>query len=295
MIAALLSGLLILAGWLLSGNETLSVVLFILAFCIGGFAKAKEGIQETLSEKTLNVELLMIFAAVGSALIGYWAEGAVLIFIFSLSGALETYTLNKSKRDLTSLMKLEPEEAVLLEKEGTRTVAADLQAGDLILVKPGERIAADGEIETGKTSIDESALTGESIPAEKTLGDAVFAGTVNLSGSLTVRVTKANEDSLFKKIIRLVESAQNSVSPSQAFIERFENIYVKGVLLAVGLLALSAAFFAWLELERDILQSDGVHGRRFAVLPCRFNHACRAVADIKWRKKRPACQRRCLS
>lgn len=237
LIAALLSGLLILAGWLLSGNETLSVVLFILAFCIGGFAKAKEGIQETLSEKTLNVELLMIFAAVGSALIGYWAEGAVLIFIFSLSGALETYTLNKSKRDLTSLMKLEPEEAVLLEEEGTRTVAAaDLQAGDLILVKPGERIAADGEIETGKTSIDESALTGESIPAEKTLGDAVFAGTVNLSGSLTVRVTKANEDSLFKKIIRLVESAQNSVSPSQAFIERFENIYVKGVLLAVGLL-----------------------------------------------------------
>jgi len=111
LIAALLSGLLILAGWLLSGNETLSVVLFILAFCIGGFAKAKEGIQETLSEKTLNVELLMIFAAVGSALIGYWAEGAVLIFIFSLSGALETYTLNKSKRDLTSLMKLEPEEA----------------------------------------------------------------------------------------------------------------------------------------------------------------------------------------
>ncbi|WP_026579801.1 heavy metal translocating P-type ATPase [Bacillus sp. SB47] len=237
LIAALLSGLLILAGWLLSGNKTLSVVLFILAFCIGGFAKAKEGIQETLAEKTLNVELLMIFAAVGSALIGYWAEGAVLIFIFSLSGALETYTLNKSKRDLTSLMKLEPEEAVLLEEERTRTVAAaDLQAGDLILIKPGERIAADGEIESGKTSIDESPLTGESIPAEKTLGDAVFAGTVNLSGSLTVRVTKTNEDSLFKKIIRLVESAQNSVSPSQAFIERFENIYVKGVLLAVGLL-----------------------------------------------------------
>ncbi|MFN2745981.1 heavy metal translocating P-type ATPase [Bacillus sp. z60-18] len=235
--AALLAGVLIIAGWLSSGNETLSVSLFLAAFCIGGFAKAKEGIQETLLEKTLNVELLMIFAAIGSAIIGYWAEGAILIFIFSLSGALETYTLNKSKRDLTSLMKLEPEEAVLLGEGGARKVAAaELASGDLIMVKPGERIAADGEIESGKTSIDESALTGESIPVEKVSGDAVFAGTVNLSGSLTVRVSKANEDSLFKKIIKLVESAQNSVSPSQAFIDRFENLYVKGVLLAVGLL-----------------------------------------------------------
>ncbi|MCZ0069351.1 heavy metal translocating P-type ATPase [Bacillus sonorensis] len=235
--AALLSGNLIAAGWLCSGHETLSIALFLSAFCIGGFAKAKEGILETLSEKTLNVELLMIFAAVGSALIGYWAEGAILIFIFSLSGALETYTLNKSKRDLTSLMKLEPEEAVLLDGAGQRKVAAaELKAGDLIMVKPGERVAADGDIESGQTSIDESALTGESIPVEKTAGDPVFAGTVNLNGSLTVRVKKANEDSLFKKIIKLVESAQNSVSPSQAFIERFENMYVKGVLLAVGLL-----------------------------------------------------------
>ncbi|MEK5502376.1 heavy metal translocating P-type ATPase [Bacillus sp. FSL M8-0168] len=235
--AALLSGILIAAGWLFSAREALSAALFLAAFCIGGFAKAKEGILETLSEKTLNVELLMIFAAIGSALIGYWAEGAILIFIFSLSGALETYTLNKSKRDLTSLMKLEPEEAVRLEDGRQRKVAAtELEAGDVIMVKPGERIAADGEIESGQTSVDESALTGESIPVEKKGGDAVFAGTVNLNGSLTVRVKKANKDSLFKKIIKLVESAQNSVSPSQAFIERFENVYVKGVLIAVGLL-----------------------------------------------------------
>ncbi|MDA7026237.1 heavy metal translocating P-type ATPase [Bacillus sp. CLL-7-23] len=237
LIAALLSGALIIGGWFVSGHETLSIILFLFAFCIGGFAKAKEGIMETMTEKTLNVELLMIFAAIGSAVIGYWAEGAILIFIFSLSGALETYTLDKSKRDLTSLMKLEPEEAVLLETEGQKKVAAEeLKAGDLILVKPGERIAADGEIESGVTSVDESALTGESIPVDKTIGDQVFSGTVNLSGSLTVRVLKANKDTLIKKIMKLVESAQNSVSPSQAFIERFENMYVKGVLLAVGLL-----------------------------------------------------------
>ncbi|MEI1421137.1 metal-transporting ATPase PfeT [Bacillus cabrialesii] len=237
LIAALVSGALILAGWLLSGHQVVSITLYLLAFVIGGFAKAKEGIEETLESKTLNVELLMIFAAIGSALIGYWAEGAILIFIFSLSGALETYTMNKSSRDLTSLMKLEPEEATLMVNgETERVPVADLQAGDMIVIKPGERVAADGVIESGSTSLDESALTGESMPVEKNTGDAVFTGTVNSNGSLTVRVTKANQDSLFRKIIKLVESAQNSVSPAQAFIERFENAYVKGVLIAVGLL-----------------------------------------------------------
>ncbi|MEC1626217.1 heavy metal translocating P-type ATPase [Bacillus mojavensis] len=237
LIAALVSGALILAGWLLSAHQLLSVTLYLLAFVIGGFAKAKEGIEETLESKTLNVELLMIFAAVGSALIGYWAEGAVLIFIFSLSGALETYTMNKSSRDLTSLMKLEPEEATLIVNGETKRVpVADIKAGDKIVIKPGERVAADGVIESGSTSLDESALTGESMPVEKDAGDAVYTGTVNRNGSLTVRVTKANEDSLFRKIIKLVESAQNSVSPAQAFIERFENAYVKGVLIVVGLL-----------------------------------------------------------
>ncbi|MCY9191066.1 heavy metal translocating P-type ATPase, partial [Bacillus mojavensis] len=131
LIAALVSGALILAGWLLSAHQLLSVTLYLLAFVIGGFAKAKEGIEETLESKTLNVELLMIFAAVGSALIGYWAEGAVLIFIFSLSGALETYTMNKSSRDLTSLMKLEPEEATLIVNGETKRVpVADIKAGD---------------------------------------------------------------------------------------------------------------------------------------------------------------------
>ncbi|MDU0813087.1 heavy metal translocating P-type ATPase [Bacillus siamensis] len=237
LIAALVSGALILAAWFFTEAKGLSVTLYILAFVIGGFAKAKEGIEDTLETKALNVELLMIFAAVGSALIGYWAEGAVLIFIFSLSGALETYTMNKSSRDLTSLMKLEPEEATLL-KDGQekRVPAAELKIGDMIVIKPGERVAADGIIESGATSLDESALTGESMPAEKTAGDSVFTGTVNGNGSLTVRVTKTNEQSLFRKIIRLVESAQNSVSPAQAFIERFESVYVKGVLLAVALL-----------------------------------------------------------
>ncbi len=153
LIAALVSGVLILAAWFFTETKGLSVTLYILAFLIGGFAKAKEGIEDTIETKALNVELLMIFAAVGSALIGYWAEGAVLIFIFSLSGALETYTMNKSSRDLTSLMKLEPEEATLLaDGREKRVPAAELKIGDMIVIKPGERVAADGIIESGVTS-----------------------------------------------------------------------------------------------------------------------------------------------
>ncbi|MGA3878675.1 heavy metal translocating P-type ATPase [Bacillus pumilus] len=238
LIAAGISGILILVGWMLKDESMWSIPLFILAFIIGGFAKAKEGIEETISSKSLNVELLMIFAAIGSAIIGYWAEGAILIFIFSLSGALETYTSNKSKKDLTALMSIAPDEATFIEEDGTtiQVAASSLTPGDRIMIKAGERIAADGVILSGRTSVDESALTGESVPQEKGQGEDVFAGTVNLNGSLTVEVTKHNEETLFHKIIKLVESAQESVSPSQAFIEKFEGVYVKGVLITVAIL-----------------------------------------------------------
>ena len=121
LIAVILSGALILTAWMTEkyGLETLSVPLYVTAFLIGGFAKAKEGIEESIKNKELNVEMLMVFAAIGSALIGYWAEGAILIFIFALSGALETYTLNKSHKEISALMELQPEEAWLIQEDGT--------------------------------------------------------------------------------------------------------------------------------------------------------------------------------
>lgn len=253
LIAALFSGLLILIGWILGENEwqTSSVLIYLAAYIIGGYAKAKEGIEETIANKELNVEMLMVLAAVGSAIIGYWTEGAILIFIFALSGALETYTMNKSHKEISALMDLQPEEAVrLINGVEEKVSVAQLQVGDIILIKPGERVPSDGKIVDGYTNLDEAAITGESIPVGKSLNDEVFAGTVNLRGTISVEVTKPNSETLFQKIIALVQTAQSEKSPSQQFIERFEGRYVKTVLIVVGLMLFVPHFalgWSWTE------------------------------------------------
>lgn len=248
-VAAILCGVLIALGWGLEkmNLHTTSVVAYLLSFIIGGYAKAKEGLLSTIQTRQLNVEFLMIFAAIGSTIIGYWAEGAILIFIFSLSGALEAYTINKSKQEISSLMKLQPEQALLIQN-GTETFVHvnELKIGDHILIKPGERVPADGKIVKGASHIDESALTGESIPVYKSTNDCVFAGTVNGESSITIEVTKEANDTLFQKIIELVQSAQSEKSPSQLFIEKFEGTYVKIVLTAVIIMMFLPHFlFGW--------------------------------------------------
>ena len=169
LIAALISGVFILLGWLTSNDDSsMSIIFYLLAFAIGGFAKAKEGIEETIENKELNVEMLMIFAAVGSAIIGYWTEGAILIFIFAVSGALETYTMNKSQKEISALMQLQPEEAWLVTGSGEKKVnVSSLEIGDHILIKPGERVPTDGVVVKGTTSIDEAAISGEAVPVTK--------------------------------------------------------------------------------------------------------------------------------
>jgi Zn2+/Cd2+-exporting ATPase len=239
LIAAGLGGVLIAVGWILDKYhfDEVSIFSYLLAFIIGGFAKAKQGIKATLETKDLNVEMLMIFAAVGSAVIGYWTEGAILIFIFSVSGALETYTMNKSHKEISSLMELQPEEALLIANGIEKRIpVSELQIGDQILVKPGERIPSDGIITKGQTNIDEAAITGESIPVTKGDRAEVFAGTVNLTGAIMIKVTKGSSETLFQKIIELVQSAKSEKSPSQLFIEHFEGTYVKVVLIVVILM-----------------------------------------------------------
>ena len=242
IIAAIISGVLIVIAWLLGKNglEQPSVIMYIIAFIIGGFAKAKEGIEETIANKELNVEMLMVFAAIGSGLIGYWAEGAILIFIFAISGAMETFTLNKSHQEISAVMEMQPEEAWLIQEDGTeiKVATSSLQVGSKLLVKPGERIPVDGAIIHGTTSVDMSAINGESVPVTKEIGDDLFAGTVNMSGAIQMEMTKPSEDSLFQKIITMVQNAQSEKSPSQQFIERFEGTYVKIVVASTVLMAL---------------------------------------------------------
>ncbi|MCL2610581.1 MAG: cadmium-translocating P-type ATPase [Defluviitaleaceae bacterium] len=246
---ALLCGVFMLFAWLaeLSGHYTVSIVIYVLAYLAGGFVKAKEGFIEAIKEKDLNVDVLMMIAAIGAAVIGYWGEGAMLIFIFALSGAMETYTFNKSHKEIAALMGLQPETAIRFENGKEEEVAvADLAINDIILVKPGERIPADGEITLGETNVDESVMTGEPIPNEKAVGDEVFASTVNLRGSIQVKITKPSDQTLFQRIIRLVQNAQSEKSPSQLFIERFEGPYAKAVILiALGIMLLGYFVFNW--------------------------------------------------
>lgn len=239
LIFAIFSGILILTGWLLLRMDinTVAIPIFILAFLIGGYFKAKEGIQDTIAEKELNVEMLMIIAAIGAAIIGYWMEGAILIFIFALSGALETYTMNRSQKEISALMDIQPEEALRITDDSEERVhISELAIGDQVLVKPGERIPTDGTIVRGESAIDEAAITGESIPLEKKVDDGVYAGTMNINGSIVVEVTKLSSETLFQKIINLVQNAQSEKSPSQQFLERFEGPYVKIVLSVVAIM-----------------------------------------------------------
>lgn len=237
LVNAILAGLIILLAWRMSalGMDTAAAVSFLTAFVIGGYYKAREGIKDTIESKKLNVEILMILAAIGSAIIGYWLEGAILIFIFAMSGALETYVMNKSSQELSSLMELQPEEAWLVRGgfEPIKVAVQDLKLKDHILVKPGEHIPIDGVVYKGQSSVDEAAISGESLPVTKHAGENVYAGTVNLNGALTIAVTKLAGDTMFQKIISLVQSAQNEKTPSQQFIDRFESVYVKVILITV--------------------------------------------------------------
>lgn len=243
LIAALVSGALILITYFIFHETVAAPFLYSAAYLIGGFFKAKEGLTESLTERKLNVEMLMIFAAIGACIIGHWLEGALLIFIFALSGALETYTENKSSQELRTLLSLQPDEATRLTASGKERVSVDqLQVDDRVLVLPGERVPADGIIVKGTTSIDESAITGEGIPVTKTEGHEVFASTVNSSAVLEIRVTKPAEETLFQRIITMVQTAQEQKSPAQHFIERFEGPYVKTVLLLVLLVMLVPPF-----------------------------------------------------
>ncbi|AZB17242.1 cadmium-translocating P-type ATPase [Chryseobacterium indologenes] len=248
IITALCLLFILLAWW--AGKQNMpaaEIVLFVLAYIIGGHQKAIEGLTTLFKERDLDVDLLMVVAAIGAASIGYWMDGAILIFIFSLSGALEDYTMEKTNKDIQSIMKLRPEEAMLLENGVERKVKVEaLKKGDVILVRPGDRISADGVIINGYSAINEASITGEGIPVDKKKGDEVFSGTINGHGALEIEVTKPSGETILSKIIHLVQEAKNEKPPSQQFVERFEGVYAKVVVgVAVLLMTLPPYLFNW--------------------------------------------------
>ncbi len=244
-VAAALCAILLLSGWLAlhSSWQVLGLCLLPLAYIIGGYGSAIEGLTTLWAEKELDVDLLMIVAALGAAGLGWWKQdyeliidGAVLILIFAISGALEGYAMAQTERSIRSLMSLTPDLARTIVSGYEQQVAIDLlQVGDILLVKPGELIPTDAMILEGVSTIDQAAITGESLPIEKSIGDEVLGGTINGNGALTLEIHKPPSSSLIQRIIILVQQAQTETPASQAFIEQFERGYAK-VIVILGIL-----------------------------------------------------------
>ncbi|WP_169818276.1 heavy metal translocating P-type ATPase [Shimazuella kribbensis] len=233
------SGLLTLIAFFLEKiSLPYAIAMYLMAFLIGGYIKSKEGLVELWKEREFGVDLLMMIAALGAASIGYWLEGALLIFIFSLSGALETYTMARSERDLSNLLSLQPEVATRLNSDGSESEVpiTRLQINDVVVVRPGGRIPVDGLVVEGKSEVDQATITGESTPVAKQQNDQVYAGTMNSTGSLMIKVMVSNENSLFAKIVKMVDQAREEVPTSQIKMERLERTYAKVILLTTVLL-----------------------------------------------------------
>lgn len=236
----------ILVGIILlkTGQEPLAAPSFILAFVIGGYLSAKEGLSELIFDKHLSVDVLMILAAIGSGIIGYWMEGALLIFIFSLSSTLEELAMEKSRNAIASLMNMTPPTARKIDENGEITVldTAAIHVGDTIQVRKGDTVPLDGTLLSPQSIFDESMITGEPLPAEKIEGATVIGGTINQGPTVLVQVTAEKGDALFDKIVQMVENAQENKSKTATFIENMEDTYVKVVLAVVPLFILFAHF-----------------------------------------------------
>jgi Cd2+/Zn2+-exporting ATPase len=252
-VAAIVCGILVFLGWLTLQSGWLGLALLILpaAYVIGGYESAREGLTTLFEEKELDVDLLMIVAALGAAALGLWrreynfvVDGAILILIFAISGALEGYAMQRTERSIRGLMSLTSDTAQVWRNGREETVAiADLKMGEEVIVRPGELVPTDGLVVEGFSSLNQAPITGESMPVEKTIGDEVFAGTINGSGALKLKIHQPPESSLIQRVIRLVEQAQTEAPPSQQFIERFERGYAKVIVIVGILLAIVPPFF----------------------------------------------------
>ncbi|MBL8046822.1 MAG: HAD-IC family P-type ATPase, partial [Anaerolineales bacterium] len=195
--------------------------------------------MESLRHGAMDIDLLMVLAAVGAWLVGAPFEGAMLLFLFSLSNVLQAYAMDRTRNAIRALMKLRPKEA--LTRRGVLPIER-IVVGDVMLVRPGERIAMDGKVIEGESAVDQASITGESMPVTKRVGNEVLAGTINTTGGLEVRVTKLAKDSTLAKMIKLVEEAHSEKAKTQRWIDKFEQYYAWVVIISTGLLIVIPPF-----------------------------------------------------
>ena len=214
--------------------EIVIALLGVIAYAAGGIFGLQKALGN-LAHRQLDVDLLMVLAALGAALVGQWREGALLLFLFSLSNVLQDYAIGRSRQAIRGLLKLYPKEAKVKRDDGVQVIKIEaIRVGDIVLIEPGERIPVDGIVHDGHSSVDQAPITGELMPVEKNPGDKIFAGTLNGQGVLDIEATQPASDTVLARIIKLVEEAQDSKAPTERFLDTFEQYYA--TLIIVGVL-----------------------------------------------------------
>lgn len=270
LIFAIICGVLLLAGWLISFSTSINTwipwAFYAGAYFFGGYYIVREAIEKILLRR-FEIDFLMIVAAIGAAILGAWAEGALLLFLFAIGHALENYAMGRARQAIEALANLAPETAVVRRNESNQEIPVEeLVRGDIVVVKTNERIAADGFVVKGQSSVDQAAITGESVPVDKqpvvdpveaaknpsalAPENRVFAGTINQSGSLEIHVTQLASESTLARVVTMVSEAETQQSPTQQFTDKFEKFFVPAVVALAVLL-----MFAFLMIDEPFSAS----------------------------------------
>ncbi len=259
-IATVISGIGTVLGFLLSYagvSENITSVLFLISIIVGGVFVVQGAFEGLTKKKFLNIEFLVVIASIGALYLGELGEASAVIFFFSLAEAFESFGVKRSRKALEELVKNNPKQATL--KDGRVLDIDSVQLNAIVVIKPGDLIPLDGTIILGTSAINEASITGESLPKDKIVGDAVYAGTINVNGYLEIRVTKISKDSTISKIVELVSSAQESKTQSEEFVDSFAKYYTPAVaLVALLIVAIPVFFFdgsllIWLERAITLL------------------------------------------